>query len=145
MLVPIFYAVLIIICVCGKAAILFKKFNEYRKDKIQVLPIDRVSPTPPILDPPSQPNNNCGFNNQRWNHYLCGNSGTIILLLALFLIIGCNYSTLNWWILHQLTLNKEESAQLHGIFNQFIICNGIPLIVYLTNDKLYKHVKNEIF
>ena len=106
--------------------------------------IDHVSPTPPIVDPPSLPNNNCGFNNQRWNHYLCGNSGTIILLLALFLIIGCNY-TLNWWILHQLALNNEEKTQLLGIFNQFIICNGIPLIVYLTNEKLCKYVKNEIF
>ena len=30
------------------------------------------------------------------------------------------------------------------IFDQFIYCNGIPLIFYLTNDKLYKHVENEI-
>ena len=140
----IFYVVLIIICVSGKVAILLKKFNENRKDNIQVLPIDphnHVSPTPPIVDPPLNPNNNCGMNNQRWNHYLCGNSGTITLLLALFLIILSHY-ILNWWILDQLTLNNEESAQLIGIFYQFIFCNGIPLIVYLTNEKLYKHVKN---
>ena len=97
----------------------------------------------PIVEPPLHPNNNCGMNTQRWNHYLCGNSGTLSLLFALFLLVVSNY-TLNWWILHKLTLNKKESAQLHGIFNQFIYCNGIPLIIYLTNDKLYKHVKNEI-
>ena len=147
LLVPIIYIVLITICVSGKAAILFKKFNENRKDKIQALPIDphnHESPTPPIVNPPLNPNNNCGMNTQRWNHYLCGNSGTITLLLALFLILVSNY-ILNWWILDQLTLNNEEIEQLHGIFDQFIYCNGIPLIVYLTNEKLYKYVKNEIF
>ena len=127
--------VLITICVSGKAAILFKKFNDNRKHNHQV---------PAIIDPPLNPNNNCGMNTQRWNHYLCGNSGTITLLLALFLIILSHY-ILNWWILDELTLSNEESAQLLGMFYQFIICNGIPLIVYLTNEKLYKYVKNEIF
>ena len=75
---------------------------------------------------------------------MCGNSGTITLLLALFIILVSNYIR-NWWILDQLTLNKEEAEHLFGIFDQFIYCNGIPLIVYLTNDKLYKHVKNEVF
>ena len=84
------------------------------------------------------------MNNQRWNHYLCGNSGTITLLFALILFVASNY-ILNWFILDQLTLSKEQSAQLMGIFDQFIICNGIPLMVFLTNDKLYNHVKNEIF
>ena len=118
---------------------------------MQVLPLlvmsvhNHVSPTPPIVEPPLHPNNNnCGMNTQRWNHYLCGYSGTLSLLFALFLLVASNY-TLNWWILPQLTLNKEASAQLIGIFNQFIYCNGIPLVIYLTNDKLYKHVKNEIF
>ena len=108
-----------------------------------VLPIDphnHASPTPPIVNP----NNNCGMNNQRWNHYLCGNSGTITLLLAMFLLIIFNY-TLSWWILDQLSLNKEASTQLKGIFSQFSVCNVFPLILYLTNDKLYQHVKNEIF
>ena len=104
-----------------------------------------VSPTPPIVNPPLPSNNNCGIiNNQRWNHYLCGNSGTITFLLALFLIVVCNY-ILNWWLFDQLTLNNEEKSQLSGIFNQFIVCNGIPLIFYVTNDKLYQHVKNEFF
>ena len=114
---------------------------------MQVLPIDphnHGSPTPTIVDPPLCPNNNFGMNTQRWNHYLCGYSGTLSLLFALFLFIASNY-ILNWWILPQLTLNKEASAQLIGIFNQFAACNCIPLIFYLTNDKLYQHVKNEIF
>ena len=104
---------------------------------------DHVTHIPAVEQPTLHPNNNFRMNNKRWNHYLCGYSGTLSLLFALFLLVVSNY-TLNWWILHQLTLNKEESAQLHGIFNQFIYCNGIPLIIFLTNDKLYKHVKNEI-
>ena len=109
---------------------------------LQIDPHNHVSPTPPIaVNPPLHPSiNKSGMNTQHWNHFLCGNSGTIALLFALFLFVVCD-----WWILHQLTLNKEESVQLHGIFNQFIYCNGIPLIIYLTNHKLYKHVKNEIF
>ena len=105
-----------------------------------MLPIDpnnHVPPTPPIVDPSLNPNNNGGMNNQRWNHYLCGNSGTITLLLALFLILIVSV------FLIQRLLN-EESAHLIGIFYQLILCNFIPLMVYLTNEKLYKHVKNEI-
>ena len=114
----------------GKAAILFKKFNENRKDKIQVLPIiQHKPPTAPIVDP--------SLNNQRWNYYLCGNSATITLLLALFLILIVSVNLVKRFF-------NEESAHLIGIFYQFILCDGIPLIVYLTNDKLYKHVKNEI-
>ena len=114
----------------GKAAILFKKFNGNRKDKIQVLPIIQHKPrTAPIVDP--------SLNNQRWNYYLCGNSATITLLLALFLILIVSVNLVKRFF-------NEESAHLIGIFYQFILCNGIPLIVYLTNYKLYKHVKNEI-
>ena len=117
---PSFYVVLIIICVSGKATILFKKFNENRKDKMQAAT---------IVDP--------SLNNQRWNYYLCGNSATITLLLALFLILIVSVNLVKRFF-------NEESAHLIGIFYQFILCDGIPLIVYLTNDKLYKHVKNEI-
>ena len=125
LLVPSFYVILIIICVSGKAAILFKKFNENRKDKIQATP---------IFDP--------SLNNQRWNYYLCGNSATITLLLALFLILIVSVDFVKMFF-------NEESAHLIGIFyyqfvSPFILCNGVPLIVYLSNDKLYKHVKNEI-
>ena len=130
LLVPRFYVVLIIVCVSGKAAILFKKFNENRKDKIQVLLINQHKP-------PTAPNVDPSLNNQRWNYYLCGNSATISLLLALFLILIVSFKLIKRFF-------NEESAHLIGIFYQFILCNGIPLIVYLTNDKLYKHVKNEV-
>ena len=114
----------------GKAAILFKKFNENLKDKMKVLPLNQHKPTTaPIFD--------SSRNNQRWNYYLCGNSATITLLLALFLILIVSVNLVKRFF-------NEESAHLIGIFYQFILCNGIPLIVYLTNDKLYKHVKNEI-
>ena len=109
----------------GKVAIFFKKFNENRMDKIQAAP---------LFDP--------SLNNQRWNYYLCGNSATITLLLALFLILIVSVDFVKMFF-------NEESAHLIGIFyyqfvSPFILCNGVPLIVYLSNDKLYKHVKNEI-
>ena len=119
----------------GKAAILFKKFNENRKDKIQVLPITQHKP-------PTAPNVDPSLNNQRWNYYLCGNSATITLLLALFLILIVSVNLVKRFF-------NEESAHMIGIFyyqyiTPFMLCNAVPLIVYLTNDKLYKHVKNEI-
>ena len=122
---PSFYVVLIIICVSGKATILFKKFNENQKDKMQAAT---------IVDP--------SLNNQRWNYYLCGNSATITLLLALFLILVVSVNFVKRFF-------NEESAHMIGIFyyqyiTPFMLCNAVPLIVYLTNDKLYKHVKNEI-
>ena len=119
----------------GKAAILFKKFNENLKDKMKVLPLKQHKPTTaPIFD--------SSRNNQRWNYYLCGNSATITLLLALFLILIVSVNLVKRFF-------NEESAHLIGIFyyqfvSPFILCNGVPLIVYLSNDKLYKHVKNEI-
>ena len=137
-----FYAVLTIISISGKAAIFFKKFIEYRKDNMQVvLPIDphnHASPTPPIaVNPNNQPQRQRQLtNSQRWNQYLCGNSGTVTLLFAMFLI-GQNIC--------RYILNRYASAQLIDIFNQFLVCNVVPLLFYLTNDKLYQHVKSEIF
>ena len=118
---------------------------------MQVLPIlvpnnqvSSISPTLPIINPTSHHNINCGLNNQYWNLYLCGNSGTIMLLLVILSLNVCYY-LLNWWILDVLNLSKDTSAQIYGIFTQFIICNVIPLMFYLTNNKLYQHVKNEFF
>ena len=117
---------------------------------MQVVPIlvphnhvSSISPTPPIIIPTLHFNNNCGLNNQYWNHYLCGNSGTLLLFLLIFFLQVFSYM---WhrWILDLLNLNKDTSAQMIGIFNQFVTCNVIPLMFYLTNNKLYQHVKNEI-
>ena len=143
LLVPIIYIVLISIGVSGKAAILFKKFNMNRKHNVQVLtkagPANHVPPTHSNPDHPVHPKNSSGRNTNRWNHYTCDYSGTITLLIVLFLIFVSNYI-----FVHQLTLTQEESAHLMGIFQQFIFCNGIPMIAYWKNDKLYKHVKSEI-
>ena len=135
--------VLISIGVSGKVAILFKKFNVNRKHNMQVVPKagpeNHVSPKLANPNPPVRPNNSCGLNTNRWNHYTCDYSGTITLLIVLFLIFVSNYI-----FVHQLTLTQEESAHLMGIFQQFIFCNAIPMIAYWKNDKLYKHVKSEI-
>ena len=142
----IFYAILITICLSGKAAILCKKFIENRKDNMQVVPIlvpHNQESSVPIIIPTLHHNNNCGLNNKYWNHYLCGNSGTILLFLLIF-VLQLFYFMWHWWILDLLNLNKDTSAQMIGIFNQFVTCNFIPLMFYLTNDKLYQYVKNEI-
>ena len=143
LLVPIIYIVLISIGVSGKAAILFKKFNMNRKHNMQVVPKagpeNRVSPKPANPNPPVRPNNSCGLNTNRWNHYTCDYSGTITLLIALFLIFVSHHI-----FMYQLKLTQEESAHLMGILQQFILCNGIPMIAYLKNDKLYKHIKTEL-
>ena len=114
-----------------------------RKHNVQVLtkagPGNHLSPKPANPNPPVRPNNSCGLNTNRWNHYTCDYSGTITLLIALFLIFVSHHI-----FMYQLKLTQEESAHLMGILQQFILCNGIPMIAYLKNDKLYKHVKTEL-
>ena len=100
----VFYIVLIAICMCGQIAILIKKCIELQKDEMDA----------------NVPNNQ-GMNNQRWNHHLCSNPGTM-----------------------SITLNKEEAVHLNDIFDQFVYCICIPILIYARNDKLYKYVKNEI-
>ena len=113
------------------------------KHNMQVVPKagpeNHVSPKPVNPNPPVPPNNSCGLNTSRWNHYTCDYSGTITLLIALFIIFVSHHI-----FMHQLKLTQEESAHLMGIFQQFILCNAIPMIAYLKNDKLYKHIKSEI-
>ena len=114
----------------GQMAILIKKCIEHQKD-------ERVTANVQI---PSLDQNNQRMNNQRWNHHLCSNSGTISIILVIFLKLLTKYIQA-WWI---ITLNKEEAVYLNDIFDQFVYCICIPILIYARNDKLYKYVKNEI-
>ena len=123
--------VVITICTCGQTAILVKKCKEYHKD-------EEVENTQKAIN-----QNNLEINNQRWNHLLCSNSGIMTLILLLFFVLISKYIQ-NWWILSYFKLNKVEMFHMFSIFDTFIYCVGIPLTIYARNDKLYKHVKNEI-
>ena len=123
--------VVITICTCGQTAILFKKCKEYHKD-------EEVENTQKAIN-----QNNLEINNQRWNQLLCSNSGIMTIILLLFFVLISKYIQ-NWWILSYFKLNKVEMFHMFSIFDTFIYCVGIPLTIYARNDKLYKHVKNEI-
>ena len=132
LLIPLFYIVLITICMCGQTAISIRKCKERRKD-------EGVANVQNVIKP-----KNPAINNQRWNHVLCSNSGTITIVLVLFsaLILDLFLSKYiqNWW-----NLNKVETIQFSYRVHTFVLCIGIPLAVYAINEKLYKHVKSEIF
>ena len=123
--------VVITICTCGQTAILVKKCKEYHKD-------EEVENTQKAIN-----QNNLEINNQRWNHLLCSNSGIMTIILLLFFVLISKYIQ-NWWILSYFKFNKVEMFHMFSIFDTFIYCVGIPLTIYARNDKLYKHVKNEI-
>ena len=138
--IPIFYIVLISICICGQMAISLKKFIEYHKDA-------KVAneQTPKRKGwTESQPNqHDHQMNNQRWNHHLCSNYGTMTIILLISFTLLSKY-ILEWWILKYFNLNKDETVQLTEIFDQLVYSICIPIAIYAKNDKLYKHVKNEI-
>ena len=88
----IFYVSLVTICVVGQTAIFFKKKYENRKDRVAV-GIVKVNI---LLGIPNQqlqhqdPNNlTMCINNQRWNQYLCSNTGTLLFVtLGKYLIVN---------------------------------------------------------
>ena len=131
LLIPVFYMVLITICVCGQTAISIRKCMEHVKDE----------GVANVQNPVNQ--NNQAINNQRWNHLLCSNSGIMTIIMATFLVLISKYIQ-EWWILNHFDLNKVETVQLMSMFDTFVFCVGIPITIYARNEKLYKHVKNEI-
>ena len=132
LLIPLFYVVLITICMCGQIAISIRKCKEHYKDQGVANVQNTIN------------QNNQAINNQRWNHLLCSNSGTLTIFLVLFLVLIIDLFLSkyiqNWW-----NLNKVETIQFSYRVHTFVLCIGIPLAVYAINEKLYKHVKSEIF
>ena len=116
---------------CGQTAISFRKCIEYYKDK-------GVRNVQQAIN-----ENNQAINNQRWNHFLCSNSGSIAIVLVLFLVVMIDLFLSkyikNWWI-----LNKVETLQVSYTFYTFVFSVGIPSAIYARNEKLHKYVKKGI-
>ena len=116
----------------GQMAISIRKCKEHCKDE-EVTNLQNA-----------KNQNNQAINTQRWNHLLCSNSGTISIVLVLFLALIIDLflskNIQNW-----LILSKVETIQFSYTIDTFVFCVGIPVAIYARNEKLYKHVKSEIF
>ena len=120
-IVPIFYYFLMMICACGQIAIFLKKHIERSNDPIQAKNV----------------------NNQRWNDYICNNVSLITRIVLIFAIgMGARFVVLH--IFNELSLSEELHEQFKIQSVQLIQSVIIPLFMYITNDKLFKHVKSEI-
>ena len=83
LLVKIFYISLVTICVVGQTAIFFKKKYENRKDRVAVgiVQVNILLGIPNQQPQHQDPNNvTMCINNQRWNQYLCSNTGTLLFV-----------------------------------------------------------------
>ena len=80
------------------------------------------------------------FNTQRQNSYLCNNCGYFTLLLSIFLIVF-----LSTKIIDNIAHDDWGKMQLMHNLTELILNVIIPICVCVTNKKLYKHIKTEIF
>ena len=138
-MVTVFYIVIVAICVFGQTAILIKKFIEYYKEKQAQINVN-------VMIQNNQPVNN--VNNIHWNHQICSNYLLLFLLLLILVSMLSQFvlrSKWNHWMLSSLeNLTFEEKAHLYDNIEYVILCVLIPLIMYFRNEKMRKHVVNEI-
>ena len=99
-----------------------------------------------IINVNNQTNNHqiVNVNNQKWNEDFCSNSEIIVLLL-IFLLMGLGATILQWAIFYGSNLSEEEKAQYKYHFFQLLKDVLLPILIYLWHDKLFKHVKTELF
>ena len=99
-----------------------------------------------IINVNNQNNNHqiVNVNNQKWNEDFCSNSEIIVLLL-IFLLMGLGATILQWAIFYGSNLSEEEKAQYKYHFFQLLKDVLLPVFIYLWHDKLFKHVKTELF
>ena len=116
---------------CSQTAISIMKCKEHCKD-------ERVTNVQNLINKKNQ-----SINNQRWNHFLCSNSGTTIITMIILIDLFLLRFILNWFSDH-LDLNKVEKLQFRYMFYTIMYCVVIPIAIYARNEKLYKHVKVEI-
>ena len=116
---------------CSQTAISIMKCKEHCKD-------ERVTNVQNLINKKNQ-----SINNQRWNHFLCSNSGTTIITMIILIDLFLLRFILNWFSGH-LDLNRVETLQFRYMFYTIMYCVVIPIVTYARNEKLYKHVKNEI-
>ena len=125
---PIFYAVLITICVCGQTACFIKRIINQRKNKnhIQITF--------------SEQNRIIRHNFQRWNDNTYSITGNFLIIICILVIIFSHNYVYRW-----PNLNEEEKMQLKYNYSQLILNVFIPIGFIMKNKKLFKHLKTEIY
>ena len=139
-IVPIYYIVIVTICVLGQTAIWIKKFIEYYKERKAQNKVNIM------MTQINQPANNA-INNKHWNHQICNNYGLIVLIVILFVLVLAQFVgrfKLNQMFSSWKNLTFEEKAHLYDNIEYVILCVVIPLIMYFRNEKMRKHVLDEI-
>ena len=139
-IVAIFYNVIVTICVLGQTAIWIKKFIEYYKER-------QAQNNVNVMIHNNHPANN-QINNTHWNHQICNNYALLVLIFILLVSILSQYVwRIKWnhWMLSSWkNLTFEEKSHLYENIEFVILCVGIPLIMYFRNEKMRKHVVDEI-
>ena len=100
----------------------------------------------PIINVNNQNNNHqiINVNNQKWNEDFCSNNGIIVILLT-YCIMAMSATIVQWVIFYGSNLSEEEKAQYKYHFFQLLKDVLLPIFIYLWHDKLFKHVKTELF
>ena len=131
---------IVTICVLGQTAIWIKKFFEYYKER-------QVQNNANVIIQNNQPANNGPINNIHWNHQICNNCG---LLVIIFLFLVCILSQYvwrfkwnHWMLVSWKNSTLEEKAHIYDNI-EFIFFNVPAIIMYFRNEKLRKHVVDEI-
>ena len=83
-------------------------------------------------------------NIKRINDYLCTNNKTLLLLIIVA-TLACFANLLQWLILYESSLDEEEQTLIKYFFLRLLVNFFVPLAMYVQNDKLFRHVKDEIF
>ena len=83
-------------------------------------------------------------NNKRINDYLCTNK-KLLLFLIYVATLACFANLLQWLILYESSLDEEEQTLIKYFFLRLLVNFFVPLAMYVQNDKLFRHVKDEIF
>ena len=141
-IVAIFYNVIVTICVLGQTAIWIKKFIEYYKER-KAQNIVNVMTTQIDQSPPPA---NIVINNTHWNHQICNNYGLLVLIVILLVLVLSQFvgrfrlNRLSSW----KNLTYEENAHLYDNTEFVLFTIGIPMIMYVRNEKIRKHVGDEI-
>ena len=139
-IVAIFYIVILTICVLGQTAIWIKKFIEYYKERKAQ---NKVNVMMTQINQPA----NIAINNKHWNHQICNNYGLIVLIVMLFVLVLSQFVgrfKLNQIFSSWKNLTFEEKAHLYDNVEFILFSIGIPLIMYIRNEKIRKHVLDEI-
>ena len=131
------------ICVLGQTAIWIKKFIEYYKER-KAQNIVNVMTTQIDQSPPPA---NIVINNTHWNHQICNNYGLLVLIVILLVLVLSQFVgrfKLNQMFSSWKNLTFEEKAHLYDNIEFVLFTIGIPFIIYIKNEKIRKHVVDEI-